>query len=88
MSNVIGGGTKIHLMKYRGVEMKDGKPQLKISNEGRTMMACGGRNKGMYNAVQFGMWVKESPELCCKKCVSRFNALMLEAKKLKQIAAA
>ena len=82
MSNVIGGGVKIHLKKYSGVEMRDGKPSLRLTKAGSIHMACGGRNIGMKNATDFSEYRREHPEWCCKKCVARFDSLVSEAKKL------
>jgi len=86
MANVIGGGYKVHMMKYRGVSIVDGKPQLSISSEGKCQSACSGRSKNQKNAVDFASHKKEDPSSVCKKCATKFDALVKESKKLKEVA--
>ena len=84
MSNVLGGGAKFHLMGYRGAKVTDSKVSLRISAEGRTSKACGGRYKGQLNAIEFSSYRKgHRAEWLCQKCVVAFDRLMAEAKELK-----
>ena len=82
--NVLGGGTKFHIMKYKGVIVVDGQARLDITSVGRTNKACGGRYQGQLNAVDFSKYQKSNPEWLCKKCLAIFDELISEVNKTKQ----
>jgi len=84
MAKVLSGGTKIHLMKYKGLKNVEGSPRLVISVEGKTNKACGGRYRGQLNMVEFSRVLKRSPEIVCKKCAVRYKELMQESAKIRK----
>lgn len=83
MSNVLGGGDKFHLLKYKGVFIVDGNAVLRSSLVGRSNKACGGIYTGQMNAEVFGGYRRSNPEWCCKKCIKIYDNLINESKNLK-----
>ena len=84
MANVLGGGSKFHLAKYRGVFKSSKGIVVRLSNNGMAYKSCGGRYKGAFDFSLFHKYAKENPEWMCKKCLSRYEAMKLEAKEVKR----
>lgn len=85
MGNIMSGGSKLHLIDYKGVELESGMATLKISS--KAYKSCGGRYKGAVNAIEFSKYAKETPEFVCKKCLKRLNVLIGQAKTLRKTSA-
>lgn len=84
MANVLGGGSKFHLARYRGVFNSESGLVVRLSIDGMAYKSCGGRYRGAFDFSSFHKYAKENPELMCKKCLSRYEAMKLEAKEIKR----
>ncbi len=82
MANLLSGGAKSHMMKYKGVKIKNGIAFL-IKSTGTGQKACGGRYKGTMEAADFSRYMKKYPGEMCKNCAKILDQFIKDASIIK-----
>ena len=84
--NVLSGGVKMHMMKYKGfVVNNDKKVVIQITATGKSNKSCGGRYSGALNFKEFSEYKKFNVNGMCKNCLYKFNELVTQRDNLKAI---